>query len=127
MLLVEPGHSYKIDDLEFDTTYAYNINKNFHPKSNKWVGYILKLNGITYYIAGDTDNIKEIQNINCDVALIPIGGTFTMDYKEAAELANVINANLVIPTHYGSIVGKLEDGENFKRLVKGKDVKLLIS
>lgn len=126
VVIVEPAKEYQIKDLKFKTTYAYNINKKFHPKENKWVGYIIELNNKKYYIAGDTDNIEEIQNIECDIALIPIGGTFTMDYKESAELANTIKANIVIPTHYGSIVGEKEDAIKFKELVKDKKVEILI-
>ena len=123
---VEPNKSYNIQGLDFKTTYAYNVQKKFHPKENKWVGYIIKVNNKKYYIAGDTDNIEEIQNIECDEALIPIGGTYTMDYQEAAKLANSINAKVVIPTHYGSIVGNKEDADKFKELVKNKEVKILI-
>ena len=126
VVIVEPAKEYQIKDLKFKTTYAYNINKKFHPKENKWVGYIIELNNKKYYIAGDTDNIEEIQNIECDIALIPIGGTFTMDYKDAAELANTIKADIVIPTHYGSIVGEKEDAIKFKELVKDKKVEILI-
>lgn len=126
VVIVEPAKEYQIKDLKFKTTYAYNINKKFHPKENKWVGYIIELNNKKYYIAGDTDNIEEIQNIECDIALIPIGGTFTMDYKESAELANTIKADIVIPTHYGSIVGEKEDAIKFKELVKDKKVEVLI-
>ena len=126
VVIVEPAKEYQIKDLKFKTTYAYNINKKFHPKENKWVGYIIELNNKKYYIAGDTDNIEEIQNIECDIALIPIGGTFTMDYKESAELANTIKADIVIPTHYGSIVGEKEDAIKFKELVKDKKVEILI-
>ena len=89
-------------------------------------GYILNLSGEKYYIAGDTDNIEEIQDVTCDVALIPIGGIYTMNYKEAAKLANTIDAKVVIPTHYGTIVGNLEDGEKFAKIVKNKEVRLLI-
>lgn len=126
LLVVEPDNNYKIDEINFKTTYAYNINKNFHPKENKWVGYLINFEGINYYIAGDTDNIPEIQNIKCDIAFIPVGGTYTMDYKEAANLANMIDAKVVIPTHYGLIVGDIKDGERFKGLVEGKEVKVLI-
>ena len=126
VVIVEPAKEYQIKDLKFKTTYAYNINKKFHPKENKWVGYIIELNNKKYYIAGDTDNIEEIQNIECGIALIPIGGTFTMDYKESAELANTIKADIVIPTHYGSIVGEKEDAIKFKELVKDKKVEILI-
>ena len=112
--------------MKIETTYSYNIDKQFHPKENKWVGYIIEINNKRYYIAGDTDNIKEIQDIECDVALIPIGGTYTMNYKEAGELANNINASIVIPIHYGTIVGDKEDAIRFKKLVKNKEVKILI-
>ena len=123
---VEPGKKYNINGLKFETTYAYNIHKQFHPKENKWVGYIIEINNKKYYIAGDTDNIDEIQNIECDVALIPIGGTYTMDYTEAATLANNLKTNVVIPTHYGSIVGSKEDAIKFKEQIHNKEVKILI-
>ena len=126
VFIVEPDKKYDIKGLKIETTYSYNIDKQFHPKENKWVGYIIEINNKRYYVAGDTDNIKEIQDIECDVALIPIGGTYTMNYKEAAELANDINASTVIPIHYGTIVGDKEDAIRFKELVKNKEVKILI-
>ena len=126
VLIVEPDKEYVIDDIKFKTTYAYNKTKNFHPKNNRWVGYIISFDGDIYYIAGDTDNIDEIQDVECDVAFIPIGGTYTMDYKEASELANAIKAKKVVPTHYGLIVGDLSDGEKFKNLVKEKEVEVFI-
>lgn len=124
---VEPNKEYTIGEISFKTTYAYNVHKAFHPKENRWVGYIIEINRKTYYIAGDTDNVEEIQNIECDEAFIPIGGTYTMNYKEAAELANTIKAKVVIPTHYGSIVGEKQDAIKFKELVNGKEVKILIN
>ena len=124
---VEPNKEYNIGGLSFKTTYAYNVHKAFHPKENRWVGYILKVNHKTYYIAGDTDNIEEIQGLECDEAFIPIGGTYTMDYQEAAKLANTIKAKVVIPTHYGCIVGDKEDAIKFKELVKNKEVKILMN
>ena len=123
---VGPNENYHVHGLDFKTTYAYNVNKGFHPKENRWVGYIITVNHKTYYIAGDTDNIEEIRDIECDEALIPIGGTYTMDYQEAAGLANTIKAKVVIPTHYGSIVGDKEDAIKFKELVNNKEVKILI-
>ena len=126
IIIVKPNEQYNVDGIKFQTTPAYNKNKPFHPKENNWVGFIIEINGEKIYIAGDTDNIEEIQKIKCDVALIPIGGTYTMTYEEAAELANTIEANTVIPTHYGSIVGEKQDGEKFKKLVKNKEVKIFI-
>ena len=125
-IVIEPDKEYNIDDLKVKTTYAYNISKNYHPKKNKWVGYIVETNGTKYYVAGDTDNIPEIQEIECDIAFLPIGGTFTMDYKEAAELGNKKKKKIVVPTHYGEIVGDKEDGKRFAELITEKEVKIFI-
>ena len=122
VLIVEPNENYGIDDIKFSTTYAFNVDKHFHPKENKWVGFIIELDNKKYYIAGDTDNIPEIRSVKADVAFLPVGGTYTMDYKEASELANVIDVATIVPTHYGSVAGKKEDGLNFKNLVKNKEV-----
>ena len=82
---VVPNKNYEVLNIKFKTIPAYNVNKNFHPKENNWVGYLLEYNNIKYYIAGDTDITKENQNIVCDVAFVPIGGVYTMDYQEAAK------------------------------------------
>lgn len=116
--IVKPNESYKIEGIKVETVPAYNLHKKFHPKENQWVGYILNLQGQRYYIAGDTDNIEEIRNIKCDVAFVPIGGTYTMDAKEAASLVNVMQPKIVVPTHYGSIVGKKEDAQIFAQKLK---------
>lgn len=127
IIFVEPNKTYNIKGYKIVTVPAYNINKHFHPKENNWVGYIIEIEGIKYYIAGDTDIIPENQQIKCDVALIPIGGTYTMDYKEASELINIIKPKIAIPTHYGSIVGDITDGEKFKKLIDNTiDVQILI-
>ena len=126
ILAVEPENEYKIDEITFKTTYAYNKLKKFHPKINNWVGYIVDIDNTKFYITGDTDNVKEIQKVVCDVAFIPVGGTFTMNYKEAAKLANTIEAKIVVPTHYGEIVGEKEDGKRFAELIKEKEVKIFI-
>ena len=117
ILLVEPNEKYRVRGIEFKTIPAYNVNKQFHPKANEWVGYLIELEGITYYIAGDTDITEENKKVNCDVAFVPVGGTFTMDYKEAAELINEIKPKIAVPTHYGSIVGEKSDGVSFSKLV----------
>ncbi|MBE5822231.1 MAG: MBL fold metallo-hydrolase [Clostridiales bacterium] len=122
---VEQNKEYNIDGLYFKTIPAYNINKQFHPIDNEWVGYIIELDNVKYYIAGDTDNVPEIRNIKCDVAFIPVGGTYTMNVEEAADLANKINAKCIVPTHYGEIVGNKNDGNEFKKLVN-KEVHILI-
>lgn len=119
-ILVKPNESYIVKNIEFKTIPAYNVNKQFHPKGNNWVGYILELDGITYYIAGDTDITEENKKVKCDVAFVPVGGTYTMDYKEAAELINEIKPKIAVPTHYGSIVGSKKDGIKFSKLVNSE-------
>ncbi|MCR5150589.1 MAG: MBL fold metallo-hydrolase [Clostridiales bacterium] len=115
---VKPGTYFKINDLEFETVSAYNILKPFHPKSAEWVGYILLVDGQRIYIAGDTDATKEAKEAKCDIALVPIGGTYTMDAKKAAELVNTIRPCIAIPVHYGSIVGNVSDADLFAQYVK---------
>lgn len=117
IIVVEPNKNYEIDNIKVKTINSYNINKPFHPKSNNWVGYILTIDNIKYYIAGDTDITDENKLVKCDVAFLPIGGTFTMNYKEAATLANIIKPQIAIPIHYGLIVGSNEDAEKFSKLL----------
>ena len=114
VLLVDVNNSYEILNMDFKTVPSYNVNKSFHPKSKGYVGYILNIDDEIIYVSGDTDALPENQNIKCDIAMIPIGGTFTMDYKEAASFVNELKPKVVIPTHYGSIVGNKEDGMKFK-------------
>ena len=117
IITVIPNKSYTVKNIEFQTVPAYNTNKQFHPKENNWVGYLVKMEGITYYISGDTDITEENKKVKCDVAFVPVGGTYTMDYKEAAELINEIKPKVAVPTHYGSIVGSKKDGAKFAKLV----------
>ena len=114
ILFVLPNNSYEIENINFKTIPAYNINKNFHPKENNWVGYVININNQKIYIAGDTDLTDESKKVKCDIAFLPVGGTYTMDYKEASTLANIINPSIVIPIHYGTIVGTIQDALNFK-------------
>ncbi|WP_026515220.1 MBL fold metallo-hydrolase [Butyrivibrio sp. LB2008] len=119
IVTVKPGIYKEINGLELETVPAYNTIKPFHPKRAEWVGYILRLDGKRIYIAGDTGATKEARQVKCDIALLPIGGTFTMDAKKAADLTNLIRPEYAIPVHYGSSVGKKSDGQTFASLVKG--------
>lgn len=113
----KPGDRFDYEGIIIECIPAYNKFKEFHPKSRNWLGYLLKINDITYYIAGDTDKTKEACQVECDVAFLPVGGTYTMTYAEAASLANKIKPKYAIPTHYGLIVGETEDGSSFARLL----------
>ena len=117
MYSVKPCESYSIEGLEFETVPSYNTGKPFHPKSSHWVGYILKIEGKRIYVAGDTDATKEAEEVNCDIALVPVGGTYTMTALQAAELVNKIKPETAIPVHYGGIVGSVKDGETFAKAV----------
>ena len=116
-----PNESYELDGLKIETVPAYNKLKPFHPKWNKWLGYIVELDGTRYYVAGDTDVNADILKVKCDVALIPIGGHYTMDKKQAAEYILELKPTAVIPTHYGTLIGSPEDGADLKKMVEEKD------
>ncbi len=127
VVIVFPNKSYEVEGLKFSTVRAYNINKKFHPKEANYVGYILTFEGLTYYIMGDTDALEENKNIKVDVCFVPIGGHFTMDYFEASQYINEIKPRKVIPIHYGSIIGNLDLGEKFKKLIaKNIEVEIYI-
>ena len=117
IITVEPNEKYMVQGIKFETIPAYNTNKTFHPKENDWVGYIITLDGIRYYIAGDTDITEENRKVKCDVAFVPVGGTYTMDFKEAAQLINEIQPKIAVPIHYGSVVGTKQDATDFIKLL----------
>lgn len=117
IITVEPNKKYIVQGIKFETIPAYNTNKTFHPKENDWIGYIIMLDGIRYYIAGDTDITEENRKVKCDVAFVPVGGTYTMDFKEAAQLINEIQPKIAVPIHYGSIVGTEQDATDFIKLL----------
>ncbi len=117
LILMEPGDTREIAGISVTAVPAYNRLKPFHPKRNSWNGYVVTMDGICYYVAGDTDAVNELSSVKCDVALVPIGGTYTMNAKDAAKLVNEIRPKVAIPTHYGSVVGKMEDADTFRRYV----------
>lgn len=126
--LVEPFQELAFEDIKVKTAPAYNKEKLFHPKENNWIGYVITINNTTYYIMGDTDALEENESIDCDILCIPIGGTYTMDRKEAVEFTNKLNPKIVIPIHYGLVVGAKEDVDWFKFNVnKEIEVKELIT
>ncbi len=122
--LVKPGDKLKISALDLEVVPAYNIGKMFHPKEQEWVGFILTLDGLRIYYAGDTDLIPEMDDIKADIVLLPVGGSYTMNAEEAAEACNKINPRIAIPMHYGNVVGSNSDAEKFKELCNA-EVKIL--
>ena len=127
IIIVQPNEKHCVKGINFDTIPAYNTNKQFHPKHNNWVGYVIELNGLKYYIAGDTDITDENKTVKCDVAFVPVGGTYTMTAKEAAKLVNIIKPKIAVPIHYGSVVGTKQDAINFVDLLdEGIEGKILM-
>ena len=105
---------------------AYNTNKQFHPKG-MGIGYVFSMGGKTIYQAGDTDKIPEMQLLGqVNIAILPVGGTYTMNAEEAAAAINeMIKPEISIPMHWGSIVGSKTDAEKFRELVKVGRVEIL--
>ena len=117
IITVDSEEYNMVEGIKFETVPAYNTNKKFHLKTNGWVGYIIEIKGVRYYIAGDTDITEENRKVKCDVAFVPVGGTYTMDFKEAAYFINEIKPKIAIPIHYGSIVGTNQNATDFVKLV----------
>ena len=113
VLIVDPGKEYDINNIHFSTVRAYNIGKDFHPKEKDWVGYIVNVDGFSYYVMGDTDETTESKCVSCDVLFVPVGGTYTMDKVEARHLTNIIGPKIAVPIHYGTVVGTIDDANYF--------------
>ncbi len=119
-IVAKAGQTLNVAGLTVDVVPAYNPNKKFHPKDAGGVGYIVTLDGKRIYHAGDTDETPEMKQIKCDIALLPVSGTYVMTATEAAQAANTIMPSLAIPMHYGDpdVVGTRQDAEDFKKLAK---------
>ena len=125
LIIVDVDKDYEINGIKFSTVPSYNTNKSFHLKEYNWVGYVVSIDNEIYYIMGDTDDIG--LDVKCDYLFIPIGGTYTMTYEEAANYTNRIKPKVVIPIHYGTIVGDKDYGFKFRDLIDDKiEVKLLL-
>ncbi|MCK4910611.1 MAG: MBL fold metallo-hydrolase [Thermodesulfovibrionales bacterium] len=124
---VKPGDTLEVKGVKVEAVASYNTNKKFHPKDNNWVGFIFTIGGKRIYHAGDTDRIPEMKGIKCDIALLPVSGTYVMTAKEAVQAALDIKPGLAIPMHYGGpVIGTIEDAKRFAKGLKGKvDVKIL--
>ncbi|MBC7188474.1 MAG: MBL fold metallo-hydrolase [Calditrichaeota bacterium] len=125
LISVAPGDTVRVNGVEIVAVPAYNVGKEFHPKANQWVGYLVRMgSGLVIYHAGDTDFVPEMARLRSDVALLPIGGTYTMGPEEAAKAAQAMGARVVVPMHYGAIVGSSKDADRLRELV-GKSVVVL--
>jgi len=123
--VVAPGGSVRVGTVLIEAVPSYNTNKPNHPKEAGNVGYIIEMAGQRVYHAGDTDLIAEMANIRCDVALLPVGGRYTMDAAEAGQAAARIRPRQVVPMHWGTIVGSAKDVQVLQRHLP-EDVELVV-
>ena len=127
VVVLNPNEKVNVEGYDVVTIPSYNREKQFHTKEKGYVAYIVTIEGKRVYVAGDCDENEDNLRVKCDVALVPIGGHYTMNYKEAAAYVNKIKPEIVIPTHYGDGIGKEDDGINFSKLIdKDIEVKLLL-
>ncbi len=122
---VEPGVGIDVKGVHIEAIPAYNLNKYkapgvfFHPKADGKVGYVVTLDGVRFYHAGDSDATPEMKAVDVDVAFLPVSGTYVMTAEEAAEAARAMKVKVAVPMHFNSIVGTKADAERFKKLVGG--------
>jgi len=133
MEVISPGQELDLGSVKISSLSAYNIDKPFHPKEEGLVGYLIKINEVIIYHAGDTDLIPEMQKLTGYnqqdkkfIALLPVGGRFTMSAEEAFEAAKIIKPTIAIPIHWGSIIGSIKDAEEFKELCKAEGINVEI-
>ena len=120
---VKPGETLTLKSIRFEFVPAYNVNKfrspevPFHPKEDEKIGVIIVMDSHRIYHAGDTDCIPEMADFRPDIALIPVSGTYVMTAEEAIEAANILQPRLIIPMHFGAIVGDSSMAEKLKQSV----------
>lgn len=132
MQIMIPGDEIDVG-VKIRAVPAYNLNKEFHPKSEEWNGYLIKFDKVIIYHAGDSDFIPEMQKLsgygkegNEFVTCLPVSGVYVMTAEEAANAASAIGPSLAIPMHYGSVAGTKEDAERFVKLCSEKGIKSVI-
>ena len=119
--VVSPGDRLQVKGVDVEVGPAYNVNKNFHPKKAAMLSFVVTLDGVRYYHAGDTDYIPEMKDLRVDVAFLPVSGTYVMTAEEAIQAARAIKPAVVaIPMHYGAIVGSEDDAVKFKKALQGE-------
>jgi L-ascorbate metabolism protein UlaG (beta-lactamase superfamily) len=117
VITMRPGDKIELTGLTVEAVPAYNRTKPYHPRTNDWLGYILTIDGMRIYHAGDTDFIPEMKGLAADVGMVPIGGTYTMEHDEAAEAVKAMKLSRAVPMHWGGVVGTEKDAQAFKKLV----------
>jgi L-ascorbate metabolism protein UlaG (beta-lactamase superfamily) len=114
--IVKPGDVLQVGGVSVEAVPSYNRDKDFHPRENGWIGFVVTVQGKRIYYCGDTDLIPEMETIRANIMLVPVGGTYTMTAEEAARAVNIVRPETAIPIHYGDIVGSVKDALRFKEL-----------
>ncbi len=117
--VLKPGQEENVGDIAIRAVPSYNTDKEFHPRKNGWLGFIVDMDGYKIYHAGDTDFIPEMKDMDVDIALLPVSGTYVMTSAQAIEAAKAIRPSWAIPMHYGAIVGDKEDAFSFQKGLEG--------
>ena len=127
-----PSEEKNVKGIKIKAIRAYNTDKinpetkkPFHPKEDNKIGFLIELNGTTIYHTGDTDLIPDMADLKPDIALVPVSGTYVMTASEAAKAVERIKPKIVIPMHFGTIVGSEKDAQDFKQLIKSSEVQIL--
>ncbi len=118
--VVEPGEKLEVKGAVIEALPAYNVDKDFHPKAKKYLGFIVRADGLSVYHAGDSDFIPEMNDLAPDIALLPVSGTYVMTAEQAVEAALAVKAKISIPMHYGKIVGDRVMAESFQKALAGR-------
>jgi L-ascorbate metabolism protein UlaG (beta-lactamase superfamily) len=118
--VLKPGEMIDVAGVKVTAVPSYNIDKAFHPKSNEWLGFVVEMDGVKIYHAGDADFIPEMKELDVDIALIPVSGTYVMDADQAIEAARAIKPKIAVPMHYDKIVGSEADARKFAEALKGE-------
>jgi len=108
----------KVADLKIYVTAAYNVNKPFHLREWGHCGYVIYLDGVKIYHAGDCDAFPHMRDIECDIALLPVSGKYVMNPADAVDACRMLKPQVAIPMHWGdpAVVGTRADAEAFKKL-----------
>jgi L-ascorbate metabolism protein UlaG (beta-lactamase superfamily) len=124
--LITPESKYLYKNIEIEIVPAYNTAegssvKKVH-KKGECVGFIINIENKRIYFSGDTDVIPEMRNMkDIDIAMVPIGGTFTMNIEEAMEAVLVIKPKVVIPVHHLKA-----DPMEFKLRLERSDIDVIV-
>ncbi|HIJ79256.1 MAG: MBL fold metallo-hydrolase [Desulfobulbaceae bacterium] len=120
IITMGPGESLELEGITIEAVPSYNINKQFHPQGNRWLGFVLAVGGVRLYHAGDTDYVPEMREVRADIALLPVSGTYVMTAAEAVQAALAINPKIAVPMHYDAVVGTADDAGRFAEGLIGR-------